>query len=206
MRQIPFAAASSDVANQVALDLLSQTFLAWDAPLLDLGAGRSSFVPVLLGEGYTNVVAVDSSAGALEAQAQQLPPEQRDHVLWVVDDVTHPRHLLALDPILFWHDRAMLPVLTHPEHLHAYHALLERMVLPRLGWVLLEVDQAGGAGRRGDLVTRPYTIEQLQAFVGSAFILHAYRAYVAPDEPQPQPRLYALFRRQVDPTHQFRRP
>ncbi|TGD77576.1 class I SAM-dependent methyltransferase [Hymenobacter wooponensis] len=203
MRQVPFATPSADVANEVALELLSQTFLAWDAPLLDLGAGSSSFVPALLSEGYSNVVAVDVSPGALEAQAQQLTPQQRDQVLWVVDDVTQAQHLPWLDPILFWHDRAMLPVLTHPAHQRAYQALLTQMVLPRLGWVLLQVDRPGGGGQRGDMRTQPYTIQQLQSFVGPEFALQAYREYVAQEE-APQPRLYALFRRLADAAGQFR--
>jgi hypothetical protein len=151
---------------------------------------------VLLAEGFNNVLAVEISPGALEAQAQQLSPEQRDRVLWVVDDVTHAVHLPGLDPVFLWHDRVMLPVLSRPEHLKAYRDLMEKMLKPSEGWVLLDVPRPGGKAHRGDLPLTCYGIQELQAFVGASFVLrHSYDFEQVEADGSVQPSLYALFQR-----------
>jgi hypothetical protein len=199
-------ASSQAVSNAVALEMLHRTYLSFDAPVLDLGAGSSSFLPVLLAEGFNNVLAVEISASALEAQAQQLPPEKRDRVLWVVDDVTHAEHLPALDPVYLWHDRVMLPVLNRPEHLKAYQDLLEKMVKPREGWVLLNVPRPGDQAHYGNMLLTCYGLQDLQAFMGTSFVLrHSYDFEQVEADGTTRPCLYALFQRTPDVGRHFRK-
>ncbi|WP_375434361.1 class I SAM-dependent methyltransferase [uncultured Hymenobacter sp.] len=187
----------SACANEVALRLLECTRLPLDAPLLDLGAGASSFVDVLLNQGYTNLIGVDVSAGAVAAHARQFTPPQNDHVLWLVDDVTCARQLPALETVQLWHDRAMLRVLTLPTQQLAYRNTLNQMTQRGQSWVLLSVCKPGGATHLGDMSVQPYELEQLVAFMGEDYSLQQECEYTElfPDGTA-QPCLYALFRRQ----------
>lgn len=184
-------------ANEVGLHLLKQTRLPLDAPLLDLGAGASSFVDVLLDQGFTNLIGVDVSAGALAAHAQHFTLAQNDHILWLVDDVTCAQQLPMLGTISLWHDRAMLRVLTLPTQLHAYRSTLNRMTRPAESWVLLSVCLPNGATHLGDMNVRSYELEQLVDFLGTDYALHQHYRYseAFPDN-SVQPCLYALFQRQ----------
>jgi hypothetical protein len=191
--------------NQEAQHLLDLTHLALDAPILDLGAGASTFLDTLLAKGYTNLIAADLSAAALETHRRQLPPEQIERVVWLVDDVTHPQELRTLNPILLWHDRAMLPLLCLPEQQQTYREMLDHMVLPGQGWVLLSVCLPGGATHQGDLPLQPYQLADLVSFLGSDYTLHAHRAYeqLLPDG-TPAASLYVLFQRTAQTAAPFR--
>ena len=126
-------------------------------------------------------------------------------MLWLVDDVTHVRELRALNPILLWHDRSMLPLLRLPAQQAAYHELLGYMVQPGQGWVLLSVPRPGGPTHLGDLPLQPYTLEALVTFLGPDYALQCHRPYEhrLPDGTR-LPSLYALFKRQQQPATPFR--
>jgi hypothetical protein len=98
-------------------------------------SGEHSFLVGLLALGYANLLATDISLTALAQHQQQLGGEQADHVLWLEDDVTTPRHLAALSPVLLWHDQGLLQELTTLPEQVAYRHLLDHMVLPG-GWVI----------------------------------------------------------------------
>lgn len=186
----------SACANEIGLRLLAHTRLPLDAPLLDLGAGASSFVGVLLDQGFINLIGVDVSAGALAAQAQQFTASQNDHILWLVDDVTVAQQLRALGTVQLWHDRAMLRLLTLPAQQIAYRHTLDQMTRPTESWVLLSVCRPGGATHVGDMPLQPYEVEQLEAFLGDKYLLLQHCPYTEtfPDGTE-QPCLYALFQR-----------
>ena len=198
MSTTPSLPTPAACANEVGLRLLQHTRLPLDAPLLDLGAGASSFVDVLLEQGYTNLIGVDVSTAALVAHAQQFTPSQNEHILWLVDDVTRARQLPALETVHLWHDRAMLRVLTLPSQLSAYRRTLDQMTVPAKSWVLLSVCLPDGATRWGDMHVQPYELEQLVAFLGTDYTLHQHCRYTElfPDGRQ-QPCLYALFQRRA---------
>jgi hypothetical protein len=186
----------SACANEVGLRLLAHTHLPLDAPLLDLGAGTSSFVGVLLDQGFINLIGVDVSAGALAAQAQQFTAPQNDHILWLVDDVTVAQQLQTLGTVRLWHDRAMLRLLTLPTQQTAYRHTLDQMTRPTESWVLLSVCQPGGTTHLGDMPLQPYEVAQLEAFLGEEYLLRQHCPYTEtfPDGSE-QPCLYALFQR-----------
>jgi hypothetical protein len=192
--------------NTVALRLLEHTHLPLDAPILDLGAGNASLLDALLEQGYTNMIAADVSAAALDAHQQILTTEQVQQVLWLVDDVTHPQELRTLSPILLWHDRAMLPLLRLAQQQAAYREILDYMVLPGEGWVLLSAYEPEAAPT-GDMPVQTYSLTQLVAFLGPDYTLHGHQAYMQlqPDSTS-QPCRYVLFKRQEQTEKPFRRP
>ncbi|RPD49585.1 hypothetical protein DNI29_01930 [Hymenobacter sediminis] len=199
------SAKSPLCVNQEALSLLVLTDLPLEAPILDLGAGISTFLDALLIQGYTNLIAADVSAAALDAHRRQLSAKQVEHVLWLVDDVTHADELRTLSPILLWHDRAMLPLLCLPQQQRAYCEVLDHMVEPGKGWVLLSVDLPGEQASPGDLPRQPYTLADLVALLGSDYVLHEQREYVQELANGVQlPGIYALFRRREQTSKPFR--
>ncbi|SNR80355.1 hypothetical protein [Hymenobacter mucosus] len=194
----PVVPASSTPLNQIASRLLTHAGLPLDAPILDLGSSSASFLDDLLAQGYTNLIAANLSPGALEVHQQQLEPVQAERVLWLVDDVTQARHLPQLGPVLLWHDRAMLRVLTLPVHLTAYRQLLDHMVEPGQGWVMLSVALPGGPLREGDFLAHPYELSQLAAFLGGGYALIDHHPYVHTlPSGELQPNVYALFQRRA---------
>jgi SAM-dependent methyltransferase len=182
---------------EASLHLVTITGLGLDAPILDVGCGTSAFLAGLLALGYANLLATDISAAALAQHRQQLGREQADHILWLEDDVTNPRHLAALSPVLLWHDQGLLQELTTLPEQAAYRHLLDHIVLPG-GWVILGVrapmvENASAAG--GQLA---YAVEQLASLLGQDYRLHQHfqRPYVRLAEPA-RPYTYALFQRML---------
>lgn len=85
-------------------------------PVIDVGAGSSRLVDMLLDEGLGPVTVLDISGKALETSKKRLGTKA-DRVEWIVADITNwqPTRTFAL-----WHDRAVFHFLTSPEDRAAY--------------------------------------------------------------------------------------
>jgi SAM-dependent methyltransferase len=180
---------------EASLHLVTVTGLGLDAPILDVGCGTSAFLAGLLALGYANLLATDISAAALAQHQQQLGREQADHILWLEDDVTNPRHLAALSPVLLWHDQGLLQELTTLPEQAAYRHLLNHMVPPG-GWVILGVRAPMVENATAISRNMAYDAEQLAALLGDGYGIHQHfeRPYVRLAEPA-RPYTYALFQR-----------
>lgn len=194
--------AEEQAANQVALNLLAYAPLPLEAPVLTVGVGSCSFLHVLLQEGFTNLLAVDADAAALAHQARLLPLVDRDKVLWVVEDVLHAQQLPVLDPILLWHDRAVWPALRQSTHQAAYKQLLDHMLMPGRGWLLLRLAPVQ--------VVEPASpttqVAHLLTWLGPEYALRKQGTYAGGNNENLEPRgAYALFQRLPDAKQHFRR-
>ncbi|NVO33121.1 SAM-dependent methyltransferase [Hymenobacter lapidiphilus] len=180
-----------------SLRLFAHANLPFDAPIVDVGSGLSPFFDKLLTQGYVNLIATDLSATALHQHRCRLPPAQAERVLWVVDDVTAPQHLPLLDPVLFWHDRALLHGLMSASQTATYCRLLDHMVLAH-GWVLLaaRAPQSGPPLTDAGLLVQPYGVAELTALLGADYALQCALDEVH-ETPQgeKQTYTYALFQR-----------
>ena len=194
----PLAQASwFDPHASAALQLFARAALPFDAPVVDVGAGRSPFLDGLLSQGYTNLIATDVSATALDQYRRQLRPELAERVLSVVDDVTAPQHLPLLDPVLLWHDRGLLHGLLSATQTQAYCRLLNHMVLAH-GWVLLGVraPQPGPPLTEAGLLVQPYDVAALGALLGANFALrHTLEEMHETPQGEQQAYTYGLFQR-----------
>jgi hypothetical protein len=180
-----------------ALHLFARAALPFDAPVIDVGAGRSPFLNALLAQGYTNLIATDLSATALDQHRRQLPPELAERVLSVVDDVTAPQHLPLLDPVLLWHDRGLLHSLLSAAQTQAYCRLLDHMVLAH-GWVLLgaRAPQPGPPSTEAGLLVQPYDVAQLTALLGENYALeHTFEDVHETPQGEKHGYTYGLFQR-----------
>ncbi|MBT2559432.1 class I SAM-dependent methyltransferase [Hymenobacter sp. ISL-91] len=180
-----------------SLRLFAHTDLPFDAPILDVGSGLSPFLNELLNQGYLNLIATDLSATALDQHRRHLSPEQASRVLWVVDDVTAPQHLPLLNPVLLWHDRALLHGLTSAAHTQTYIRLLNHMVEAH-GWVILGVRSPQPAPPLTDagLLVQAYDVAGLVALLGANYQLrHTFDEAHETPQGQQQGYTYALFQR-----------
>ncbi|OWP61649.1 SAM-dependent methyltransferase [Hymenobacter amundsenii] len=177
--------------------LFAHANLPFDAPIVDVGSGLSPFFDELLAQGYVNLIATDLSATALDQHRRRLPPEQAERVLWVVDDVTAPQHLPLLDPVLLWHDRALLHGLTSPSQTATYRRLLDHMVVAH-GWVLLatRAPQSSPALTDAGLLVQPYGVGELTALLGADYALRcAFDEVHETPQGEKQAYTHALFQR-----------
>lgn len=180
-----------------SLRLFTHTDLPFDAPVLDVGSGLSPFLNGLLDQGYVNLIATDLSATALDQHRRQLSPEQGSRVLWVVDDVTAPQHLPLLNPVLLWHDRALLHGLTSAAHTQAYCRLVHHMVDAH-GWVMLGVrsPQPGPPLTDVGLLIQAYDVAGLVDLLGTNYTLrHTFDEVHQTPQGQQQGYTFTLFQR-----------
>lgn len=184
-----------------SLRLASATGLAHDAPILDVGCGTSAFLAGLLAQRYRNLLATDISATALQQHRRQLGPERADQILWLEDDITNPRQVRALQPILLWHDQGLLQEFPTVPQQAAYRRLLDHMLLPG-GWLILAARAPDAAVPEGKLT---YTAAQLAALLGEDYqVQQHFQAPYGRLTEAVQPYTYALFRRGLHPRHGFR--
>lgn len=134
-----------------------------DAAILDVGGGASTFVDDLLDRGFTDVRVLDLSAKAI-ATSQARLGARADRVRWIVGDVTE----VALDPVDFWHDRAVFHFLRDDEARRRYVAQVARTVR-RGGHVLVATFGPNGPERCSGLEVTRYDAEALHGVFGASF-------------------------------------
>ncbi len=109
----------------VSLDLV-RDHLQPGAPFIDIGAGASRLVDVLLDAGFGPLTVLDLSAAALAVSRQRLGP-RADAVQWIAADITawQPERGYAV-----WHDRAVFHFLTAAEDRAGYARALAQALRP----------------------------------------------------------------------------
>jgi len=109
----------------VSLDLVRE-HLQPGEPFIDIGAGASRLVDVLLDEGFGPLTVLDLSAAALAVSRQRLGP-RADAVQWIEADITtwQPERDYAV-----WHDRAVFHFLTGAEDRAGYARALSDALRP----------------------------------------------------------------------------
>ena len=110
----------------VSHDLVRE-YLQPGAPFIDIGAGASRLVDVLLNEGFGPLTVLDLSAAALAVSRQRLGP-RADDLAWIAADITtwQPERDYAV-----WHDRAVFHFLTGAEGRAGYAGALSDALRPR---------------------------------------------------------------------------
>lgn len=149
-----------------SLQLIEQTGIAADAPLIDVGGGASVLVDNLLMKGFERVAVLDISSSALECARQRLG-EKAEQVEWLVSDVTRlqPPHSFAL-----WHDRAVFHFLTDESDRQRYLDVLKSS-LQEGGFLILATFALDGPEKCSGLTIERYDIDKMQKVLGESFIL-----------------------------------
>jgi SAM-dependent methyltransferase len=175
-----------------SLRLVTDAGLDPEAPAIDVGAGRSTFVDHLLDHGVRDVTAVDLSAEALKQLRGRLGA-RGDAVTWRVGDIA----ALPLPAAYFglWHDRAVFHFLVDADARARYVAQAAAAIRPG-GHLLVATFAPHGPERCSGLPVRRYDADALAAEFAGAFDVVSR---VAEDHITPfgkiQPFTYVLLRR-----------
>jgi ubiquinone/menaquinone biosynthesis C-methylase UbiE len=113
---------------QPSIKLLSKCQINKDEPILDVGAGASTFVDYLITQGFSNINATDISKIALKKLKERLGEEKASSVRWLVDDITQPIYIQNLRDIAVWHDRAVLHFPLEESQQQMYLSTLKKVV------------------------------------------------------------------------------
>ncbi len=179
----------------LSLELIDSCELAQDAIILNVGAGATTLVDVLVKRGNENIVANDISASALEKLKDRLGNELSGKVQWMVDDLTSPDKLNSLGPVDLWHDRAVLHFFNDRDDQLSYFNLLRKLVRIN-GYVIIAAFNLNGAKICSGLPVFRYDQNMLQEQLGQSFsLIKAFDyTYLTPSG-NPREYVYTLFKR-----------
>ncbi len=151
-----------------SLQLIRDTGIPADEPIIDVGGGASTLADHLLDDGYRDVTVLDIAAGAFEHCRERLG-RRAEQIEWIVADVTRfePERQYGL-----WHDRAVLHFLTDAADRDRYVRVLEKALSPEAHLVLSTFGPQGPLKCSG-LDVRRYDIEMLTELVGDLFELRS---------------------------------
>ncbi|MCB9082414.1 MAG: class I SAM-dependent methyltransferase [Lewinellaceae bacterium] len=181
-----------------SLALLSQTGLAKNSRIIDVGGGDSRFVDHVLALGYQDITVLDIAASAI-ARARQRLGNQADQITWITSDI------LDFDPTTtydFWHDRATFHFLTEEMHIQRYLNIVEAHVRPG-GFLVLGTFSTDGPNKCSGLPVRQYNEETINARFASQFMpLSSSRIMHQTPSGAGQEFLYSCFQKRLPPAGQ----
>ena len=190
-RKPPDTVSWYQLHDDAGLEMLDALQLPAAAPIIDVGAGASTFVDDVLMRGFTDVTALDISLQALDITRQRLGA--RAHaVRWIQADLTQAS--LPAQSFTLWHDRAVFHFLTSPEQRLAYRRVLRTALRPG-GFVIMATFAEDGPTECSTLPVCRYSAHQLATELGADFGLEQ-SAKVRHHTPrnQTQAFTYCLFR------------
>ena len=137
---------------KTSVDFLESFDPPLDANIIDIGAGDSHFIDVLLDKGYQNIWVLDISEKAIERLKKRLGDKARN-VHWVVSDVADFQPDVQFD---FWHDRAAFHFLTTEEKIKRYVDLVQDAIR-KGGYLILGTFSEKGPEKCSGLQIRKYS-------------------------------------------------
>ncbi len=178
-----------------SIKLLSKCHIKKDEPVLDLGAGASTFVDYLINQGFSKVIAADISEIALNKLKERLGRKKASAVSWIVDDITSPIYIQNLRDIAVWHDRAVLHFLLEENQRQMYLSTIKKVV-KKGGYVIIAAFSLKGAKKCSGLDVKNYDQNMLAKFLGEDFSLLEYFDYTfSMPSGKLRPYIYALFQK-----------
>lgn len=176
------------------LALIDQLNLVKSAHIINIGAGTTTLVDELLAKKYTNISATDISKTALDLLKDRLK-ENANSVNWVVDDLTKPTLLNAIEPVDLWIDRAVFHFFTEPKDQDTYLNLLADKV-KQGGHVILATFNLQGAAKCSGLPVRRYSKLMLKEKLKENFeLVDSFEYLYTMPSGDTRPYIYTLFKR-----------
>jgi cyclopropane fatty-acyl-phospholipid synthase-like methyltransferase len=186
-----FPAPAVELLNECKLDKGDAIFIA--------GAGTSSFVDYLTEQNYTNIIAADISAVAIDKLKKRFNDSKSESVRFIVDDLTEPTELNKLGNLALWYDRAVLHFFTEGQQRLNYFTLLKKILMPG-GYVIIAEFSPQGVKKCSGLDTLNYDSSMVQSYLGSDFkLLKTFDYLYRTPAGNPRPYIYSLFQRNGRP-------
>ncbi len=178
-----------------SLELLSKCNISQDVPILDVGAGVSTFIDSLIEEGFKNIIATDICEIALSKLKERLGKEKASLIKWIVDDITQPARIQNLKDVAVWHDRALLHFLLEDDERNMYLSTLKKVVREG-GYVIIAAFSLRGVKKCSGLNVKNYDQNSLAKFLGEDFELLEYFDYMYHmPSGELRPYIYTLFQK-----------
>jgi EEF1A lysine methyltransferase 2 len=177
---------------EASLRLLSLCGLKPHDPIVDAGAGVSTFIEALLARGYSSVTAIDISVEALTGLRERLGPDA-GRVDYIVADLA--RDAIQLPEVALWHDRAVLHFFTNPADRETYIATIRGAV--RIGgYAIIATFASTGALQCSGLDVMRYDADGLAGLLVPNFeLVDAFDYLYHRPDGDVRPFTYTLFRR-----------
>jgi 2-polyprenyl-3-methyl-5-hydroxy-6-metoxy-1,4-benzoquinol methylase len=159
--------------------------------IIDVGGGSSRLAGRLAEAGFRNVAVLDIARAALERSKRGARPH-REHIRWIVADVTR---LDEVGPFDVWHDRAVFHFLVDPEDRTRYVELAKRTV-PVGGHLVVATFALEGPETCSGLPVERYDASKLEAAFQPRFTIRRTvdELHTTPWGTR-QPFTYAVFER-----------
>jgi SAM-dependent methyltransferase len=151
----------------VALRLIAECAIAYDQPIIDVGAGAAALVDALLAAGYRDVTALDCAASALAVSQQRLGAAAAA-VRWLVADILQAE--LPAQHYALWHDRAVFHFLTDPADQLRYLATAAAALQPG-GRLLIAAFAPDGPTQCSERPVRRWSSAELAQLAAARFTL-----------------------------------
>jgi len=142
-----------------SLRFIDELGLPADAPMIDVGGGRSTLVDDLLERGFTDITVLDLSDTAM-AQSRERLGERAAMVHWLAGDITEVE--LPAARFALWHDRAVFHFLVEHDMQQRYVDLATRAVREG-GYMVLATFAEDGPERCSGLPVARYDADLLAA-------------------------------------------
>ena len=150
----------------LSLQLIHNSSLALDAPVIDIGGGASELVDCLYDEGYSNLSVLDISKKALDYAKNRLG-DKAAKIKWYEEDVTL---FIASQKYSLWHDRAVFHFLTNKSDRVKYVDTIKSSLLSG-GYVVIAAFALDGPEKCSGLDIVKYDADKLSAELGEGFKL-----------------------------------
>jgi len=149
----------------ISHNLILATGVSKEAPIVDVGAGTTLLVDVLIADGFSDLTVLDISTAALREIKNRLGT-RASMVSFIEADITEfePHRKFAV-----WHDRAVLHFLTRPEDWRRYLATLHRSLQPQAHVIIASFGPDGPPQCSG-LDVMHYSAETMAAELGEGFV------------------------------------
>jgi SAM-dependent methyltransferase len=148
-----------------SLNWIKELSLSKDSKIIDIGAGVSTLVDDLLGEGYQAITLLELSKQALSSVKTRLG-DRAELVTWFEKDITSFK--LPTDRYDLWHDRAVFHFLTDPEQQQRYLNNLLKALKPD-GYLIIGTFAPEAPPKCSGLPVQRYSLEQLESTLGEKF-------------------------------------
>ena len=152
---------------ETSLELIRETDVPPDSPIIDVGGGASTLADDLLAAGYSDLTVLDLSTAALDVVRARLGPRASNLKLICADITTA---VFPAGCFRVWHDRAVFHFLTDVTDRDRYISQVRRAVVPG-GHVIVGTFGPEGPQRCSGLPTARYDAETLHAVFGAEFEL-----------------------------------
>ncbi len=148
-----------------SIELILSTGVPRSASIIDVGSGASRLIDDLVGQGFSNITALDLSSVALSATRARLG-EKANNIHWIQADITQVS--LPQQAFDVWHDRAVFHFLTEPHQRRAYVNAVLNALKPG-GHLIVATFAEDGPTKCSGLPVQRYAPHELHAEFGTPF-------------------------------------